>query len=599
MSKKVGRVSKNDVKIKKLLGEIQSLFDKWRPNPSSTAPLPDTIDDLQRQLASLSVPLDELISLQRSESKAKSSSDVNKTDNFKRLAEWMRREAPSSMIDTKFEFDIDVAEGCGLRATKELKKGEHFISIPRRIVMSNDTAVSASYGTILRSDQLALGMPSLMLAMHVLLERLNPDSFWRPYLDCLPTSFQLPLFFTMAELSQLQSSPVYYDALKLHKSTIRQYCYMDSLFRKAGHLNVPSFTYDDFRWAIAVVMSRQNRIPKRGGREGEHVLALIPGWDMCNGRAGEITTYFDSDRDESHSCTIEDVKAGDPIYICYGNRPNSKLLLFQGFILDPHPDDTYEFTIQLDDSHPLAKLQRMLLTRANLQSPQGFILPFDPDTAEYQALMYWIRVATLETKEEAASAMKAGGGTGAGGLDKDALNEAHHRRSWQLLYDRLHDLLGEYVTSEDDDYKQLSGVDGKTAASNIMLAIKLRWLEKRELREALHLIATNVGVTSRSAIKRAWLPSLSTPLSSSSSDTKSTSASSTSIPAATVTPSVSSRSSVSSAAKKKKKNKKKTNATSSTTADDENNDSCAATATTHLPSTGKETKQTVASKKAQ
>jgi hypothetical protein len=50
---------------------------------------------------------------------------------------------------------------------------------------------------------------------------------------------------------------------------------------------------------------------------------------MCNGRAGEITTCFDAAADESQSCTIEDVKAGQPIYICYGDRSNSKLLLFQ------------------------------------------------------------------------------------------------------------------------------------------------------------------------------------------------------------------------------------------------------------------------------
>ena len=57
------------------------------------------------------------------------------------------------------------------------------------------------------------------------------------------------------------------------------------------------------RWAVSTVMTRQNRIPVKGGApgspaEGEATeLALIPAWDMCNHRAGRHSTDYNVEQD--------------------------------------------------------------------------------------------------------------------------------------------------------------------------------------------------------------------------------------------------------------------------------------------------------------
>jgi len=51
-------------------------------------------------------------------------------------------------------------------------------------------------------------IPSLSLALHILSEKFMPNSFWRPYLDILPKSFDIPLFWSIEDLSLLKGSPI-------------------------------------------------------------------------------------------------------------------------------------------------------------------------------------------------------------------------------------------------------------------------------------------------------------------------------------------------------------------------------------------------------
>jgi hypothetical protein len=76
------------------------------------------------------------------------------------------------------------------------------------------------------------------------------------------------------------------EALRLQKSTLRQYVYLWKLFRQTGFWRkVPSFRYQDFRWAVAIVMTRQNQIPRQENPD-QGCIALLPGFDFCNYRSG-------------------------------------------------------------------------------------------------------------------------------------------------------------------------------------------------------------------------------------------------------------------------------------------------------------------------
>lgn len=68
-------------------------------------------------------------------------------------------------------------------------------------------------------------MPNLALALHVASEYSNEKSFWKPYLNIIPSSYNTPLYMTPNELEYLLGSPVFEECVKLLRSIARQYAY--------------------------------------------------------------------------------------------------------------------------------------------------------------------------------------------------------------------------------------------------------------------------------------------------------------------------------------------------------------------------------------
>jgi hypothetical protein len=78
------------------------------------------------------------------------------------------------------------------------------------------------------------------------------------------------------------------DAVKLVKNIARQYMYLK---RKLGAPKTPldpsRFTWNAFRWAVSILMTRQNFIPSQHGNQ----IALIPLWDLCNHTHAEVRFF--------------------------------------------------------------------------------------------------------------------------------------------------------------------------------------------------------------------------------------------------------------------------------------------------------------------
>ena len=111
------------------------------------------------------------------------------------------------------------------------------------------------------------------------------------------------------------------------------------------------FTWTHFRWAMSVVMTRQNRlppvargvmappwpsgVPRYGAAEQVH-LALIPLYDMVNHTPGEITSFFTQDERIALEA-LEPVAPGREVRMSYGSRSTDALLQYQGFV--PRDDE--------------------------------------------------------------------------------------------------------------------------------------------------------------------------------------------------------------------------------------------------------------------
>ena len=305
------------------------------------------------------------------------------------------------------------SQGLGLRLTEAAVRGEEVIRIPQRAMLSVETAKSSSIGTLIERDPLLKTMPNVVLAIHLLIERNSPSSFWEAYINVLPHAYNTVLYFTPKQLEGLKGSPALEDALKQYKFVARQYAYFYRLF--ANTMLKDYLTYDEYRWAVSTVMTRQNIVPHStaSGEEEEEqelVNALIPLWDMANHEQGEISTDYDVEGRASICLAQRDFNAGDQFTIFYGKRSNCNLLVHNGFVFPANPDDCLQLRLGVAKTDPLAATRLALLERVGVVS-QKFQLrraasaPLDPKLVAFLRVLQMDQAALdgWQASEEASS----------------------------------------------------------------------------------------------------------------------------------------------------------------------------------------------------
>jgi hypothetical protein len=120
-----------------------------------------------------------------------------------------------------------------------------------------------------------------------------------------------------------------------------------SAWRQLKHLRVLLSTFGRsvmnqlviFTKPYFVVMTRQNPVPGRQDIQASPDLALIPLLDMFNHEEGEITCHFDVSQQHMELTAKRPFQQGEQVFICYGNRSNSELLLYSGFVPDYNSKD--------------------------------------------------------------------------------------------------------------------------------------------------------------------------------------------------------------------------------------------------------------------
>lgn len=149
--------------------------------------------------------------------------------------------------------NIDVVEfpgfGLGLRALKSFKKDEAMITIPRKLFMSLDNAA-------LLSEPYLTEIPfpptiNVKLAFWLIVEKLNPTSFYRPYLDVLPERIPNFLQFSVAEMQELKGSSAMIYAIHQVKKFLRMFSVMYRFLEQSTHPSLEqvrqSFTFELYR----------------------------------------------------------------------------------------------------------------------------------------------------------------------------------------------------------------------------------------------------------------------------------------------------------------------------------------------------------------
>ncbi|XP_003977480.1 actin-histidine N-methyltransferase [Takifugu rubripes] len=403
-------------------------------------------------------------------------------DHFPHLMSWARDHGASCEGFAVTNFG---AEGYGLRATRDIKAEELFLWIPRKMLMTVESAKKSVLGPLYNQDRILQAMDNVTLALHLLCERANPASFWLPYIRTLPQEYDTPLFYEQDEVQLLQGTQAVQDVLSQYRNTARQYAYFYKLIQThPASSKLPlkdSFTFDDYRWAVSSVMTRQNQIPTEDGRQV--TLALIPLWDMCNHRNGLITTGYNLEDDRCECVALQDYKKNEQIYIFYGTRSNAEFVIHNGFFYQENAHDQVKIKLGISKSERLYAMKAEVLARAGIPVSSIFALYCNEQPISAQLLAF-LRVFCM--KEEELRDYLLGG---------HAINKIvtlgsmefpvswdNEIKLWTFLETRVALLLKAYKTTSEEDSSTL---EKSELSPHSRMAIQLRLAEKWILEKAL------------------------------------------------------------------------------------------------------------------
>ncbi|XP_075700172.1 actin-histidine N-methyltransferase [Rhinoderma darwinii] len=414
--------------------------------------------------------------------------DGKREDYFPELIQWAGENSASTEC---FELTEFPSEGFGLKATREIKAEELFLWVPRKLLMTVESAKNSVLGSLYSQDRILQAMGNITLAFHLLCERANPNSFWLPYIKTLPSEYDTPLYFQEEEVQYLQSTQAIHDVFSQYKNTARQYAYFYKVIQthpNASKLPLKdSFTFDDYRWAVSSVMTRQNQIPTEDG--SRVTLALIPLWDMCNHTNGLITTGYNLEDDRCECVALQEFKEGEQIYIFYGTRSNAEFVIHNGFFFENNAHDRVKIKLGVSKSDRLYAMKAEVLARAGIPTSSVFALHViePPISAQLLAFLRVFCMSEEELKEHL---------IGDHAIDKIftlgnsefPVSWDNEIKLWTFLEARASLLLKTYRTTVEDDQQLLDSGDLSLHAA---MAIKLRLVEKEILEKAVKSASDN------------------------------------------------------------------------------------------------------------
>lgn len=129
----------------------------------------------------------------------------------------------------------------GLEATRDIKAEDQLISIPRKLMLSEENLDKDFRQTQFDS------MSNLKLAYALMLETLNLQSFWKSYIDLLPDTYSTVLYYTVEEMEQLRGSNALSQALRQCKAIARQYAFIYNIAQTAPQQDKISLLGQQFK----------------------------------------------------------------------------------------------------------------------------------------------------------------------------------------------------------------------------------------------------------------------------------------------------------------------------------------------------------------
>eukprot|EP00941_MAST-03F_sp_MAST-3F-sp1_P002955 g2955.t1 len=396
---------------------------------------------------------------------------------------------------------IELAEIPGFRmgtiAREDIAVDDEYLRIPWKIVINEEAIFKSDVGDKFKGLKakynLDIGKLLLFFILHEMHRPLDNPSFWKPYIDTLPGSFNIPMYWTAEDLAELNGTGIPEEVKKYRKKVETSWEKFKTIVKDNDFPEglESALDFDLYLWANALLDSRTIWI------NGRH-RCFLPMLDMVNNKDHESRVHHTQKREvrggaaETVTKSIWAVKKGEQLFENYGSS-NYHNLLFHGFILDPvNSFDSVEFELPRPDKSLFPMLGKLRVRPVNtiklthLNSGwQGVAKPSALGSIFTQARVQTLPGNWKDTlKESQWSSLKFRG-----------TNDTHEEKALQYVIDAVQSRMENgYVTNSiEEDEKRLRDSE---LTVNAKTAIKFRLHQRRLLRKFLSIVKERLAYKS-------------------------------------------------------------------------------------------------------
>lgn len=234
------------------------------------------------------------------------------------------------------------AEDFGLCANGRIAAFETLASIPTDlcVISGSDTVAKGRFAWLMKSHNLPPNIRLVLwLICQVAFDEPTSDACTRAYVDSMPKRIQHCLYSTPKTVRILRGSYLLQKVVTRYRSIVLHYLTLlasinDSRMKRQTR-ETAKLTFELFRWAVAVVMTRSNPLPvSYRGENGERTaqLAMVPIFDLFNHAAGIDTKQYDAESGRYCVTAMRDADAGDQVFMYYCRLEFGERLTEQGFV---------------------------------------------------------------------------------------------------------------------------------------------------------------------------------------------------------------------------------------------------------------------------
>jgi len=289
------------------------------------------------------------------------------------------------------KIEIGKAPDHRLIATETISPGEIMVSVPFKFLMSPKAAGESKVGVAFKE----IALPSsIIMALWLVHERADPNSFWKPWIDIMPATVPSSLNFNEAEMAEMEGSMMQSITAKRKQLLALEHAQVMQALQVNHSALFPNETYtlEAYTWASTIVASRS--IVVSSGNVT--VPLLVPFVDLAQHDHNTNSTYEFDDDNNFKVVINEQVNASSPVRVSIGYRSNGQLLLSHGLTLANNDFDQVQLNVQVSEDDPFVSVKRKILEQAGFGADKSYVLTKAGVSGELLAAM---RIQALKPSE--------------------------------------------------------------------------------------------------------------------------------------------------------------------------------------------------------